>query len=161
MSAAYPADGLAVTPENASLPPHCIPISSSERGSVSRLRRFKIASFFFRHLHQRVHHCIETFYLLEDDRISGHISASSSISTVNFSQPRPTTISCPPKLGCFARFLSARMGTFASGALMATPHPYAWFRGQCHLHWDTWGEVLSSSSPPPRSAHRSRTAPWC
>jgi len=55
---------------------------------------------------------------------SGVMSASSqSISTVNFSQPRPTTISWPPKLGCLERFRRARMGTLASGALMATPQP--------------------------------------
>ena len=57
---------------------------------------------------------------------SREISTSSiSISTVNFSHPKATTISSPPKFGCLARLRSARIGITASGALMATPHPYA------------------------------------
>lgn len=37
-SAANPTAGLAVTPENASLPPHCPPTTKSETGQVSRVR---------------------------------------------------------------------------------------------------------------------------
>src|SRR5438128_2475272 len=35
-SAANPSAGLAVTPEKASLPPHCIPTTSADAGQVSR-----------------------------------------------------------------------------------------------------------------------------
>ena len=36
-----PTAGLAVTPENASLPPHCTPTTSSLAGTVSRRRAFR------------------------------------------------------------------------------------------------------------------------
>ena len=38
-SLAKPSAGLAVTPENASLPPHCMPTTRSDAGQVSRRRR--------------------------------------------------------------------------------------------------------------------------
>ena len=45
-SAANPTAGLQVTPENASLPPHCRPTTSSDAGTVSRCRRFSCSSRF-------------------------------------------------------------------------------------------------------------------
>ena len=75
---------------------------------------------------------------------SGEISASSSnFSTVNFSHPSATTITCPPKFGWCTRLRKARIGTFASGALIATPHPYAWLIGTTS---STCGYFGSSSS---------------
>ncbi len=44
-------------------------------------------------------------------------------SGTSFSQPRPITITSPPKFGLSARFCSVRIGTMAAGALMATPQP--------------------------------------
>ena len=69
MSAAYPADGFAVTPENASLPPHCIPMQSLDNGSVSRFLSLRIASFFVCHFHEGVNHGIEAFLFLENNDI--------------------------------------------------------------------------------------------
>ena len=45
-SAANPTAGLQVTPENASLPPHCSPTTSSDAGTVSRRRRFSCSKRF-------------------------------------------------------------------------------------------------------------------
>ena len=36
-----PTAGLAVAPENASLPPHCTPTTSADAGTVSRRREFE------------------------------------------------------------------------------------------------------------------------
>jgi len=50
-------------------------------------------------------------------------SCGASRSASSFSQPRPTIIASPPKLGWRARFWSVRIGTAAPGALIATPQP--------------------------------------
>src|SRR5471032_3467095 len=41
----------------------------------------------------------------------------------SFSQPRLTTMACPPKLGFRLMLRSVRIGTMAPGASIATPQP--------------------------------------
>ena len=115
---------MAVTPEKASLPPHCMPTSRSDKGRVSLFLSFKIFNFFSAILMRASIMASNPFSSWRTITFSGLMSAwSMSISTVIFSQPKDTTISCPPKLGCLARLRRMRMGTLASGALMATPQP--------------------------------------
>jgi hypothetical protein len=51
-----PTAGLAVTPEKASLPPHCTPTTSSLAGTVSRRRAFRRFQVRFGLPHDRVDH---------------------------------------------------------------------------------------------------------
>ena len=100
MSAAYPAEGLALTPEKASLPPHCMPISRSLRGSSSRRRSFSRASFLSAMSISAFMQPSKPWHSWSTTTFSGVLfSGPTSISTVSFSHPRLTTISSPPKLG--------------------------------------------------------------
>ena len=51
-----PTAGLAVTPQNASLPPHCTPTTSSLAGTVSRRRAFRRSRCSSAVRHDRVDH---------------------------------------------------------------------------------------------------------
>ena len=134
-SAQKPTAGFAVTPENASLPPHCTPTTSSLAGTVSRRRASRRARCGF---------ALATMWSIIDMKptcasacrhtVSGPDTASrpsgigklpggSSRSGCSFSQPRLTTITSPPKFGFSAMWRSVRMGISAPGASMATPQP--------------------------------------
>ena len=137
-----PTAGLAVTPENASLPPHCTPTTSSLAGTVSRRRAFRRSRCSSAGRHDRVDHRHEAdvrFVLQAHDVELGSALAptsatlrSSTIGIVpggsrrsgcSFSQPRLTTIASPPKFGFRLMLRSVRIGTSASGASIATPQP--------------------------------------
>src|SRR5882757_3886594 len=115
-SAAKPSAGLAVTPEKASEPPHCRPMTRSEAGQVSRRRALSTASrasaiammaSTMAPNPSNASSCIRTTLL--------SVPSGSSRSGTSFSQPRPTTMTSPPKFGFSARFCSVRIGTIASG----------------------------------------------
>ncbi|BAK12442.1 hypothetical protein PAJ_2362 [Pantoea ananatis AJ13355] len=131
-SEAKPTAGFAVTPEKASLPPHCMPTTSSEAGQVSRWRwlsRFRCRSATWR---------ISSTMAPKPTSFSSckrTISSSSSEmgctsgvpvnkrSGCSFSQPRLTTMISPPKFALRARLWTERIGITAAGALIATPQP--------------------------------------
>ncbi|MCY1538187.1 hypothetical protein D9M68_737140 [compost metagenome] len=115
-SEAKPSAGLAVMPENASLPPHCMPRISSEAGTVSRrrwssLRRRTSASAMICSI-------ISPKPVLESCRRYSHGSRKSTelspscitCSACNFSQPRLITSASPPRLGLRARLRTVRIG---------------------------------------------------
>ena len=135
-SAQKPTAGLAVTPEKASLPPHCTPTTSSLAGTVSRRRAFRRSR------------CCPACRMIDStmdmkptwasscrQTTSRPASAASRWSTTgmlpggsrrsgcSFSQPRLTTITSPPKFGLRLMLRSVRIGITASGASMATPQP--------------------------------------
>jgi len=127
ISEAYPAEGLPVTPLNASEPPHCIPMQSLERGNSFLTLWLSFLSFSS--AISQIFFIILSKPLISWRTItfSGLISASSnSFSTVSFSHPKDTTITSPPKFGWWTKFFNDLIGITASGALIATPQPYAW-----------------------------------
>ncbi|MNE53471.1 hypothetical protein D3C80_1482030 [compost metagenome] len=129
-SAATPRAGLAVTPEKASLPPHCMPSTSSEAGQVSRRRVSK--TFRRSSIMPMICSTMPAKPLAESCRRNSQASSSwpavssspgISCSACSFSQPRLMTSAWPPRLGLRARLCRVRIGITASGALMATPQP--------------------------------------
>ncbi|MDT4828481.1 hypothetical protein FQZ97_618660 [compost metagenome] len=131
-----PTAGLAVTPEKASLPPHCTPTTSSLAGTVSRrrwLRRARCASAW--RITESIidmkptcaSSCRQTTSRSSAGAprwsVMGMVPGGSSRSGCSFSQPRLTTITSPPKLGLRLMLRRVRIGTMASGASMATPQP--------------------------------------
>ncbi len=101
-------------PENASLPPHCMPTSSLDSGSSVRLRSFSRASF--RSARAMIRPIMSSMPAQSCSviRQSGpRKDSSSSISGRSFSQPSATHMTSPPKLGCLTRLRSVRIGTFA------------------------------------------------
>ena len=119
-SAAKPTAGLAVTPEKASLPPHCRPTTRSEAGQVSRRR-------WVEHLQPLLGHA----RMMAVDHGAEAVKASSCRRTMSRSARRrrvvaaagapaaasrsrgPTTMTSPPKFGLSARFCSVRIGITA------------------------------------------------
>ncbi len=132
-SVAWPTAGLAVTPENASLPPHCTPTTRSDAGQVSRwraLRRSRCTLAWVRML--SIMDMKPTCLSSCNDTTSSVSPRWSAIgiepggnkrSGCSFSQPRLSTMTSPPKLGLLAMLRRVRMGMMASGASMATPQP--------------------------------------
>ncbi len=126
-----PTAGLAVTPDNASLPPHCTPTTSALAGTVSRRRASSRARCTrARSTMAAIIASKPTCALSCRHSTSGVSPAASSMLPAgsrrcgcSFSQPRLTTISSPPKLGLRARLRSVRIGISAPGASMATPQP--------------------------------------
>ena len=140
-SAQKPTAGFAVTPENASLPPHWTPTTSSDAGTVSRRRAFRRSRCTFA--------CAMTESIIDmkptcfascrqtTSSASPWASAAPaprwsaigitpggiSRSGCSFSQPRLTTITSPPKLGLRLMLRTVRIGMTASGASIATPQP--------------------------------------
>ena len=132
----------AVTPLNASLPPHCTPTTSSLAGTVSRRRAFRrfrctsawrtmestmlmkptCASSCRQTTSSRVSALVPTSATLRSST-SGIEPGGSRRSGCSFSQPRLTTITSPPKFGLRLMWRSVRMGMTASGASIATPQP--------------------------------------
>ena len=131
-----PTAGLAVTPEKASLPPHCTPTTSSEAGTVSRRRAFsrvkctsacRMMDSTMDMKPTCASSCRQTTSSavspLWRTSISGMLPGGSKRSGCSFSQPRLTTMTSPPKFGFRLMLRSVRMGTMASGASIATPQP--------------------------------------
>ncbi|MNL34430.1 hypothetical protein D3C87_1564030 [compost metagenome] len=135
-SVAKPTAGLAVTPENASLPPHCTPTVSSDTGQVSRLRAFSFC---------RWRSAVRMISVIMDSKPMFSSSCSTMVSTpsapmpsparigmalgasrrsgCSFSQPRLTTMDVPPKFGLRLMLCRVRIGMAAPGASIATPQP--------------------------------------
>ena len=137
-----PTAGLAVTPENASLPPHCTPTTSSLAGTVSRRRAFRRSrcscavdmiesiidmkptwpSSCRQTTSSSASALAPTSATLRSSMIA-IVPGGSSRSGCSFSQPRLTTITSPPKFGLRLMLRSVRIGITASGASIATPQP--------------------------------------
>ena len=141
MSAVQDAEGAGgVTPENASLPPHCTPTTSSEAGQGSRRRRssrpsrssaIRIRAVIMSPKPRKDSSCRrstgddphEAPSLPQQHPAHASSSSGASRSASSFSQPRPTIIVSPPKFGLRTRFRSVRIGIAAPGAWIATPQP--------------------------------------
>ena len=137
-----PTAGLAVTPEKASLPPHCTPTTSSLAGTVSRRRAFSrsrccsawrmidstmdmkptCASSCRQTTSSLLSAVAPTSATLRSST-NGMLPGGNSRSGCSFSQPRLTTITSPPKFGFRLMLRRVRIGTIASGASIATPQP--------------------------------------
>jgi hypothetical protein len=128
--------GLQVTPEKASLPPHCTPTTRAEAGTVSRRRAFSRSRCTV--AEARIESTIEAKPTWASSCSRTRSSAGSSPSRssriakvpggsrrsgCSFSQPRLTTITSPPKFGFFEMLRRVRIGIAASGASIATPQP--------------------------------------
>ena len=127
-SAAKPTAGLAVTPENASLPPHCSPTTRSDGRARSRGAPVQHRQPRLGHRQDRGDHgakAVEASSCSRVTMLNGLTAPSGGNSRAgcSFSQPRLTSMSSPPKFGCSARFCSVRIGTAARGASIATPQP--------------------------------------
>lgn len=63
-----------MTPEKASLPPHCTPTTRSDAGQVSRRRRLSRARVHFGLGHDGVDHRLEAgeFFVLQADDVVGY-----------------------------------------------------------------------------------------
>ena len=81
-----------MTPENASLPPHCTPTTSADAGQVSRRRWFNILQARVGHLHDDLDDFAEAgqaFVLHPHDFVVARsCPPGSSSSGCSFSQPR-------------------------------------------------------------------------
>ncbi|MNN20363.1 hypothetical protein D3C81_1336410 [compost metagenome] len=130
-SVAKPTAGLAVTPEKASLPPHCTPTTRSDAGQVSRRRAFRRCRCFsavvmIESIIDAKPTCCSSCRQTTSGSPSlwiGMVPALTSRVGCSFSQPRLTIITSPPKLGFSAILRMVRMGMPASGASIATPQP--------------------------------------
>ncbi len=136
-----PTAGLAVTPENASLPPHCTPTTSSLAGTVSRRRAFSLsrcssAVVMIESIIDMKPTCASSCRQTTSSfgssvapsrprcaRRDGELPGGSRRSGCSFSQPRLTTITSLPKFGFRVMLRRVRIGTIASGASIATPQP--------------------------------------
>ncbi len=128
-----PTAGLAVTPLNASLPPHCTPTTRALAGTVSRRRRFSrsrcaLALSMMESIMLMKPTCASSCRQTTSSSGSrsstmGKVPGGSSRSGCSFSQPRLTTITSPPKLGLRLMLRSVRCGISAPTASMATPQP--------------------------------------
>ena len=134
-SAMWPTAGLAVTPENASLPPHCTPTTKALAGTVWRRRAFRRARCGFARctmlsIMDMKPTCASSCRHTKSGPASwsraswiGKLPGGSRRAGCSFSQPRLTTITSPPKLGFRLMFRRVRIGISAPGASMATPQP--------------------------------------
>ena len=136
-SVAKPTAGLAVTPDNASLPPHCTPTTKSLAGQVSRRRKLsrcrctpawrKMLSIMLMKptWASSCKHTTSNTEASVDERAStsGMLPGGKRRSGWSFSQPKLTTMTSPPKLGFRLMWRRVRMGMTASGASIATPQP--------------------------------------
>ena len=141
-SAAKPTAGLAVTPENASLPPHCTPTTRSDAGQVSRRRAFRRSRWYSavcmiesiidmkptcfsscRHTTSSAAPSSRPTSAMLRSSTTAKLPGGSRRCGCSFSQPRLTTISSPPKLGFRLMLRTVRIGMAAPGASMATPQP--------------------------------------
>ena len=137
-----PTAGLAVTPEKASLPPHCTPTTSSLAGTVSRRRAFRrsrcsSACVMIESIIDMKPTCASSCRQTTSSGLSALAPTSATLrsstsgmlpggnrrSGCSFSQPRLITITSPPKLGLRLMLRRVRIGMMASGASMATPQP--------------------------------------
>ena len=127
-----PTAGLAVTPENASLPPHCTPTTSLAAGTVWRRRAFRRSRIGRARCTMSstidmkptcVASCRQTLLSVAPAGRSGSVPGGISRSGCSFSQPRLTISSSPPKFGFMLMWRSVRCGISAPGASIATPQP--------------------------------------
>ena len=144
-SVAKPTAGLAVTPENASLPPHCTPTTSSLAGTVSRRRESsrsrcsKAVCMMALIIDMKPTWCSDCKHTTSSapsavapasatpatlrSSMIGIVPGGKSRSGCSFSQPRLTTMTSPPKFGFSVMLRRVRIGMMASGASIATPQP--------------------------------------
>ena len=134
-SAAKPTTGLAVTPENASLPPHCTPTTNSLAGTVSRRLAFRRAkcglapSTMCCNMDMKPTCWSSCKQMVSGPSVAvrsstnGKLPGGNKRCGGNFSQPRLITNTSLPKLGLRLMLRRVRMGMTASGASMATPQP--------------------------------------
>ncbi len=111
------AEGFAVMPEKASLPPHWTPITRSLTGHVSRLRLSRRSSFssatpmiLFIIAWKPSQSCKEIVSLFR------LVFAEMRVWGWSFSHPNPMTRDSPPKFGLLMMFCRDRIGIRASGA---------------------------------------------
>ena len=135
-SAAKPTAGLAVTPEKASLPPHCTPTTRALAGRVwrrralSRSRCGRALCTMLSSMDMNPTWCsscrqtVSAGSLAEPPLMMGKLPGGNRREGCSFSQPRLTTMISPPKLGLRLILRNVRIGIMASGASMATPQPY-------------------------------------
>ena len=175
-----PTAGLAVTPEKASLPPHCTPTTSSLAGTVSRRRAFRRSrcTSAWRMIESIIDMKPTCALVLQAHHVelarrwrrrrprcarrrAGCVPGGSSRSGCSFSQPRLTTITSPPKFGLRLMLRSVRIGIIGVGRVDRHAAAVAVLQRRPRRRRSGTRQQLGLDALRPRSRpRRPRTARW-